>query len=120
MADFFPAYEAMIIDEGGYKLHTVAGDRGGQTYAGIARNYHPDWPGWVWIGKGEIPPAQLVRDFYRLQFWDPLRCGEIKQQSIAATLFNFAVNAGVGTASKLAQAVVGATQIGRASCRERV
>lgn len=113
MADFFPAYEAMIIDEGGYKLHTVAGDRGGQTYAGIARNYHPDWPGWVWIGKGEIPPAQLVRDFYRLQFWDPLRCGEIKQQSIAATLFNFAVNAGVGTASKLAQAVVGATPDGK-------
>lgn len=113
MAEFLPAFEAMIIDEGGYKLHTVAGDRGGQTYAGIARNHHPGWPGWPSLDRGLEPPAQLVRDFYKLYFWDPLRCSEIKQQSIAASLFNFAVNAGVGTAAKLAQAVVGATPDGK-------
>ena len=28
MADFYPAFEAMIQDEGGYKLHTIDGDRG--------------------------------------------------------------------------------------------
>lgn len=112
MAEFLPAFEAMIVDEGGYNLHTVQGDRGGVTYAGIARRYQPDWPGWVWIDQGEVPPSQLVRDFYRLQFWDPLRCGEIKQQTIAASLFNFAVNAGLRTAAKLAQAVVGATPDG--------
>ncbi|MBX9449807.1 MAG: hypothetical protein KL787_08850, partial [Taibaiella sp.] len=24
----------------------VAGDRGGETYKGIARNIHPKWQGW--------------------------------------------------------------------------
>lgn len=47
MADFLQAYESMIRNEGGYTLHTVAGDRGGMTYAGIARNFHPNWPGWA-------------------------------------------------------------------------
>ena len=41
MADFLPAFEQMIRDEGGYTLHTIPGDRGGQTYAGIARNFNP-------------------------------------------------------------------------------
>jgi lysozyme family protein len=45
MADFLPAFERMIRDEGGYKLVNVAGDRGGQTYAGIARKMNPDWAG---------------------------------------------------------------------------
>lgn len=46
MAEFTPAFEEMIRNEGGYILHNVAGDHGGDTYAGIARRFHPDWPGW--------------------------------------------------------------------------
>ncbi|NDF50116.1 MAG: surface-binding protein, partial [Betaproteobacteria bacterium] len=61
MADFAPAYEAMIRNEGGYVLHDVPGDRGGQTYAGIARNMNPRWPGWALIDRGQDVPAQLVR-----------------------------------------------------------
>ena len=38
MAQFEPAFELMIKDEGGYVLHDVEGDTGGMTYAGIARN----------------------------------------------------------------------------------
>ncbi len=38
MAQFEPAFELMIRDEGGYVLHEVPGDTGGMTYAGIARN----------------------------------------------------------------------------------
>ena len=37
MADFCPAFEKMIRNEGGYVNHTVAGDRSRQTYAGIVR-----------------------------------------------------------------------------------
>lgn len=73
MAEFLPAFERMIVNEGGYVLHTVAGDRGGMTYAGIARNFHPGWPGWRVIDQGETPPAELVRQFYRSNFWAPLR-----------------------------------------------
>ncbi len=45
MADFIPCFEQTLTLEGGYKLHTVKGDRGGMTYAGISRVHHPNWPG---------------------------------------------------------------------------
>jgi lysozyme family protein len=38
MANFDPAFDKMIRNEGGFKLTNIEGDRGGQTYAGIARN----------------------------------------------------------------------------------
>lgn len=113
MADFFPAFERMIVNEGGYKLHTVAGDRGGQTYAGIARNRWPKWPGWRDIDAGDTPPAQLVRAFYRTQFWTPLRLDEVNHQDVARNIFDFGVNAGTAVAAKLAQVVVGTTPDGR-------
>jgi lysozyme family protein len=113
MADFLPAYESMIRNEGGYVLHTVPGDRGGMTYAGIARNFHPSWPGWVAIDRGDTPETDLVRQFYRANFWTPIRGDEIADQRIARTIFDFAVNAGVRTAAILAQTVVGATPDGK-------
>jgi lysozyme family protein len=112
MADFLPAYERMIRNEGGYVLHEVAGDRGGQTYAGIARNAWPRWQGWVSIDKGEIPPTPLVREFYRELFWDQVKGDDITHQRVAETLFDFAVNAGFRTAIRLAQIVVGTTPDG--------
>lgn len=112
MADFLPAYESMIRNEGGYKLHTVKGDRGGMTYAGIARNFHPNWLGWDAIDRGYIPDTELVRDFYRINFWNKVRGDDIENQRIARSLFDFAVNAGVSTAVKLAQIVAGVTPDG--------
>ena len=111
MADFLPAYEAMIRNEGGYVLHDVPGDRGGQTYAGIARNMNPRWPGWALIDRGQDVPAQLVREFYKINFWDPIQGDRIISQVIAQTIFDFHVNAGA-VARKLAQLVVGATPDG--------
>ena len=43
MAIFKKAYEPVRQWEGGWC--NVEGDRGGETYAGIARNFWPDWPG---------------------------------------------------------------------------
>ena len=111
MADFLPAFEAMIQDEGGYVLHDVPGDRGGQTYAGIARNMNPRWPGWALIDRGQDVPAQLVREFYKRNFWDPIQGDRITSQVIAQTIFDFHVNAGA-VARKLAQLVVGTTPDG--------
>lgn len=112
MADFLPAYEEMIKNEGGYKLTNVKGDRGGQTYAGIARKRWPDWAGWMDIDHGEIPDTQRVRDFYRVNFWDRVRGDDIERQAVAQNLFDFAVNAGPVTAIKLAQLVVDVTADG--------
>ena len=113
MAEFLPAFERMIVNEGGYVLHTVAGDRGGMTYAGIARNFHPSWQGWKVIDQGETPPAELVRQFYRSNFWAPLRLDDVEHQEVAGNLFDFGVNAGLSTAAKLAQLVVGVTPDGK-------
>lgn len=111
-ADFFPAFEKMIVREGGYVLHHVPGDTGGQTYAGVARNKNPQWPGWPIIDQGGTPPASMVRDWYRANYWTPLRLDAVDDQRVASTLFDFAVNAGTGTAAKLAQIVVGTTPDG--------
>lgn len=113
MAEFLPAFERMIVNEGGYVLHTVKDDRGGMTYAGIARAFHPNWPGWRVIDQGETPPADLVRQFYRSNFWHPLRLDEVEHRDVAGNIFDFGVNAGLGTAAKLAQLVAGTTPDGK-------
>ncbi len=115
MADFNPAFEKTILNEGGYKLHTTPGDTGGMTYAGISRRWNPAWPGWAIIDQGDmgnIHLTGLVRNFYKEKRWDNVCGDEIASQEIAETLFDFAVNAGVRIASKLAQLTVGATPDG--------
>lgn len=112
MADFLPAFEAMIRNEGGYVLHDVAGDRGGMTYAGIARNMNPQWGGWPLIDAKRDVPAQLVRDFYKAGFWDNIRGDELQHQAIAQAIFDFHVNTG-RPARVLAQVVVDATPDGQ-------
>jgi lysozyme family protein len=113
MAEFNPAFEKMLRDEGGYQLTDIPGDRGGQTYAGIARKPNPGWAGWQFIDRKDFGSATpLVREFYKSNFWDRVRGDDITNQAIAETIFNFAVNTGVGVASKLAQLIVGTTPDG--------
>ena len=115
MADFDRAFDKMIRNEGGYKLHTVQGDRGGMTYAGIARTYHPNWPGWRLIDSNDLDNPDLtalVRLFYQEQFWDKIKGGAIQSQAVAETLFDFAVNTGHRTAVKLAQIILDTTPDG--------
>jgi lysozyme family protein len=102
---FESAFDKMIQDEGGYVLHKVKGDTGGLTYAGIARNKNPHWLGWGFIDRDETPPTQMVRDFYKSEFWDRIQ-GDQLNPVVASSIFNFAVNAGVSVASKLAQICV--------------
>ena len=111
-ASFLAAYEATMLAEGGYVLHEVKGDRGGQTYAGISRKAWPKWRGWVDIDLGNKPDAGDVREFYRQHFWEPLNLSTLDPR-VAATIYDFGVNAGVSTAAKLAQIVVGATPDGK-------
>lgn len=107
MADFNSCFESMMLNEGGYKLHTVEGDRGGMTYAGIARKANPSWAGWRYIDAGDTPPTQLVRDFYKVNYWNVIRGDEIIDQAAARMIFDFGVNAGWKTSTKLAQIILG-------------
>jgi len=57
--------------------------------------------------------SRLVREFYRAQFWEKISGDALQKQGIAQTIFDFAVNAGVPVAAKLAQLVVDAVPDGR-------
>ncbi|WP_051311426.1 glycoside hydrolase family 108 protein [Zooshikella ganghwensis] len=115
MADFNPAFDTMIRNEGGYINHCVSGDKGGQTYAGISRKFHPYWSGWAILDKNDMNNAKLtemVYTFYQQAFWQKMKGDEIHNQQIATSIFDFSVNSGIKTAVKLAQVVVSTTPDG--------
>lgn len=100
MANFKPAFEQTITHEGGYVNDPK--DRGGETYRGIARNYHPNWNGWVIIDslkpikRGALLPqlSPSVESFYRDKFWRKVQGDLIASQAVADLLFDWAVNSG--------------------------
>jgi lysozyme family protein len=101
MANFSIAYNKYILPfEGGYVNH--ADDKGGETYAGIARNFHPTWEGWKTIDaikqgrtikRNEKFPTlnNLVTNFF-LDLWNKNRFGEIKSQDVANIFYDFYIN----------------------------
>lgn len=115
MANFKSAFEKTIKNEGGYVLTKIKFDRGGLTFAGITRRYHPDWPGWTYIddGKRDDPALKkLARDFYKAEFWSRINGEVIQDQGMAESIYDFGVNAHPVTSIKLAQRVVGVSQDG--------
>lgn len=116
MALFDLAFIKTLKAEGGYLLHTVPGDKGGQTYAGISRVFWPDWPGWAMIDAGDINSMRLeaaVKHLYEVNFWNKVGGEAIAHQAVAETLFDFAVNAGVTVAVKTAQEIIGVARDGK-------
>lgn len=117
MADFSEAFIQTMKAEGGYVNDPQ--DPGGETYKGIARKMNSKWDGWVFVDtmkkQKEFPRnlesnaalQERVKNFYEINFWDKVRGDEIANQDVAESIFDFAVNAGVVTSSKLAQMTVG-------------
>jgi lysozyme family protein len=95
--------ERSIKREGGYKLTNNAGDNGRMTYTGISRRFHPNWPGWAYIDRGETPPTKLVHDFYAAEFWEPNRLGELHSPKIASMIYDFSITSGPDDGAKTAQ-----------------
>lgn len=115
MADFKRAFHLTMQNEGGFVLHKVEHDRGGWTFAGIAERYNPNWPGWslVKAGRHDDPQVtQMVMDLYKEKYWDKARLDDIESDLVAYNIFDFGVNAGVGTAVKIAQRIVDVTPDG--------
>lgn len=50
----------------------------------------------------------MVYEFYLLEFWHKVKGDDISIQVVADSIFNFAVNAGIRTGSKVAQLTCGA------------
>ena len=105
--------------EGGWKLTQDPDDRGGMTWCGISRKWHPTWWGWKLIDKdlkdgvldeGLEYNAELqfsTEEFYRAEYWDRLRLGEIVSSEISHTMLSCAILSGKRIATKLAQVACG-------------
>lgn len=122
MAKFEIAEAITGRNEGGYANNPA--DRGGETYAGIARKFWPNWKGWIQIdmikrvygksasviNKEAKRDLQLHRDisaFYKANFWDANNLDKFNDQQIANSVYDFGVNAGVKKAAKTLQQVIG-------------
>jgi len=132
MADFSKAHREVMGNEGGYANNPA--DTGGETYKGIARKHHPSWAGWVFIDKAKKTVTKQpaygtsswrewvrqfnavlqcdntlqgwVLSFYRANFWDANRCGDVVDQRVATWLYDHVVNAG-GRGAKWMQEAAG-------------
>lgn len=118
MADFQPAFNITMGNEGGYANNP--NDSGGETWRGIARNYWPKWNGWPVVDQiVATHPANLnqalfanaslntmVEQFYQENFWDTESLSSINCQQTANQLFDIAVNMGMGTAGKILQEAI--------------
>lgn len=112
MAQYLAAYQRAMAHEGGYSNHPA--DKGGETYKGIARKFHPSWDGWMIIDAykknnsikaltDDMELNQLVYEFYEEKFWNSNRLGELKSQDIANELFDTGVNVGKSKAARMLQ-----------------
>lgn len=117
MSNFIEAFRKTIENEGSYT--NDPDDPGGETFKGIARKMNSKWEGWVTIDMLKRQsgfPASADRDpelreqvgmFYLNNFWNKIGGDDMQNQQISESVFDFAVNAGVGTSAALAQMVVG-------------
>lgn len=107
MADFAKALPKLIRAEGGYKTHTVKGDRGGKTYAGISQRAHPKWLGWK-LKDADPVKKGLVHELYGQRYWDKVWGDKIRSQDVAESLFMQAVHSSPRTAIRAIQRATGA------------
>lgn len=122
MADFKTAYLIGRDNEGGYV--NDSNDKGGETYAGVARNYWPKWDGWKIIDvikkhrtikHGEkINNAELegnVFNFYKDNFWDKILGDVINDQQVANIFYDWTLTS--GKAIEKVQGTIGAIPDGK-------
>jgi len=129
MANFELYYPKLKVHEGGYASADYAasiGDRGGETYLGIARNFNPEWEGWQIVDEykakhgvpkwnSTIPDDRLpvlAKQLTKTKYWDALKCDLYASQSVAEYVCDFGYNSGIRTAAKALQKVVGVTADG--------
>lgn len=115
-----------FADTGGYvsaERAAAIGDRGGETWSGIARHFNPDWPGWLIVDRLKQSPEFprnlpkdgeliLLRDtVYRAKYWDRFMCGEMPP-GLDLALFDASVQHLPDVAAMIFQQAVGAVPDG--------
>ena len=103
MASLELAMPYLLVDEGYYS--NISGDSGKETYCGISRANHPEWPGWEVLDSLNLPPHNaaacdniiendgrampLVVAFYEKTYWN---FDGIQSQDVATKVFDTAVH----------------------------
>lgn len=104
---FLEAIKEVLAHEGYYANHP--NDKGGETYQGIARKFHPNWQGWRYVDMekqrngGFLPNNHKINDpmlgshvlsFYKEEFWDRANLEKVKDQNLQQIILDAYVNAG--------------------------
>ena len=116
MASFEKYYPRLKKWEGGYAV--LAGDSGGCTNHGIAFNYNKhlikdyNQDGKVDCQDVRLMPLEDAKRITKTQYWDKFLADRIKTQEIAEMLVDWGYNAGIGTATKELQKILGLPQDG--------
>lgn len=110
---FNRCYDFLLKNEGGYV--NDPDDSGGETYKGVSRNNFPNWAGWQIIDRAKQDPEfpknlklncdldQMIRTFYKTQFWDKMNLDLIVNENTILQLFDMGINAHYKTAIRIAQ-----------------
>jgi len=105
------AFKHILKHEGGYVNHPS--DPGGITNLGVTKRV---WEGWTGKRVSEADmralTPEMVAPMYKKKYWDVIR-GDDLPSGIDLCVFDAAVNAGVGRASKFLQQAVGVTADGQ-------
>jgi len=108
--NFSQCLDLVFREEGGYTNDPQ--DHGGPTNFGITIADLKEWRG------HDVTPEDVknmtkgeAQEIYRSKYWNPMQCGEIPN-GIDLELFDFGVNAGIRTAIKMLQSVIGVTADG--------
>lgn len=115
---FENALKISLAHEGYYA--NVPGDKGGETYRGIARKHWPNWEGWPLVDRekafygGSLKRNQKVEHplmedyvakFYKQHFWNRIYMDLIKDPSLQTIIFDAYINSG-GNGIKVLQMVL--------------
>lgn len=101
-------------------------DNGKETYAGIARKFWPKWDGWLAIDKikkqygtsakvinsyasKNVQLTESISEFYKTNFWDTMNLDDVRDQQLANTVYDYAVNSGTHRAATTLQTAVNDT-----------
>ena len=109
--NFSEALAHVLKYEGGYVNHPA--DPGGMTNLGVTKRVWEEWTGSPTTEQEmrSLTP-DMVAPLYKKRYWDAVR-GDDLPSGVDLCVFDCAVNAGVGRASKFLQRVVGVAQDGQ-------
>ena len=108
--NFEQCMDWLLVHEGGYVSHPK--DPGGETNMGITARTYAEW-------LGSEPSQDAIRELsvddatkiYQQRYWDRI-CGDELPSGVDWSVFDWAVNSGVGRSARTLQKIIGVTADG--------